>query len=69
MGTIIDMHLHTTRGASDSGLSPDDLVVEARTRGLTACHISEHDRLWDRFVLQDFREKNGDLLLANGMEV
>ena len=45
MGTIIDMHIHTTRGASDSGLSPDDLASEARRRGLTGVHISEHDRL------------------------
>lgn len=69
MGTIIDMHIHTTRGASDSGLDPDDLMVEARQRGLTAVHISEHDRLWERFTLQKFRETNSDLLIANGMEV
>jgi predicted metal-dependent phosphoesterase TrpH len=69
MGTIIDMHLHTTRGASDSGLSPDDLAVEARQRGLTAVHISEHDRLWERYTLQAYREQNSDLLVANGMEV
>jgi predicted metal-dependent phosphoesterase TrpH len=69
MGTIIDMHLHTTRGASDSGLSPDDLAEEARRRGLTAIHMSEHDRLWDTFVLREFREQNADLLVCNGMEV
>ncbi|MEX1253567.1 MAG: CehA/McbA family metallohydrolase [Dehalococcoidia bacterium] len=69
MGTIIDMHLHTTRGASDSGLSPDDLAVEARRRGLTAVHISEHDRLWERFTLEAYRKENSDLLVANGMEV
>jgi predicted metal-dependent phosphoesterase TrpH len=69
MGVIIDMHLHTTRGASDSGLNPDDLADEARRRGLTGVHISEHDRLWDRYVLADYREKNADLLVINGMEV
>jgi predicted metal-dependent phosphoesterase TrpH len=69
MGTIIDMHLHTTKGASDSGLKPEDLIVEARRRGLTAVHISEHDRLWDRYELQKFREEHNDLLIANGMEV
>jgi hypothetical protein len=69
MTTIIDMHLHTTRGASDSGLSPDDLASEARRRGLTAVHISEHDRLWDRFVLESYRQEHSDLLVANGMEV
>ena len=69
MGTIIDMHLHTTRGASDSGLSPDDLAAEARKRGLTGIHISEHDRLWDRFVLEEYRRTYPDLLVINGMEV
>ena len=69
MSTIIDMHIHTTRGASDSGLAPDDLASEARRRGLTAVHISEHDRLWDRFVLEEFRKEHSDLLVCNGMEV
>ena len=69
MGTIIDMHLHTSRGASDSSLAPKDLAAEARKRGLTAIHISEHDRLWDRFVLKEFREEHSDLLVCNGMEV
>ena len=69
MGTIIDMHIHTTRGASDSGLDPDDLAREAKKRGLTAVHITEHDRLWDRHTLGEFREKHSGLLVANGMEV
>ena len=69
MGTIIDMHIHTTRGASDSGLDPDDLAREAKKRGLTAVHITEHDRLWDRHTLGEFREKHSSLLVANGMEV
>ena len=69
MGTIIDMHIHTTRGASDSGLDPNDLAREATKRGLTAVHISEHDRLWDRYVLQEFRDQYPNLLIANGMEV
>ena len=69
MGTIIDMHIHTTRGASDSGLDPNDLAREATKRGLTAVHISEHDRLWDRYVLEEFRGQYPHLLVANGMEV
>ena len=69
MGTIIDMHIHTTKGASDSGLDPDDLAFEARKRGLTGIHMSEHDRLWDVHLLREFREKNAGLLVANGMEV
>ena len=46
-GTIIDMHLHTTKGASDSMLNPDDLIEEARRVGLTGVNITEHDRMWE----------------------
>ena len=69
MGTIIDMHIHTLRGASDSGLSPEDLAYQAKRRGLTGIHISEHDRLWDRYVLEAYRKEHSDLLVVNGMEV
>ncbi len=69
VGTIIDMHLHTTRGASDSDLRPEHLVVEARRVGLTGVHVSEHDRLWDAFELERFRKAHSDLFIANGMEV
>ena len=33
-GTIIDMHMHTTKGASDSMLNPDDLSAEATRVGV-----------------------------------
>jgi predicted metal-dependent phosphoesterase TrpH len=69
-GTIIDMHLHTTRGASDSNLRPEDLAREALRRGLTGVNITEHDRVWDRFVFDDYRRQHGQrLFIANGMEV
>ena len=63
-GTILDMHIHTTAGASDSGLSPEDLAAEANKRGLTGINITEHDRLWDTYKLNEYRERyfNGDKL-------
>jgi predicted metal-dependent phosphoesterase TrpH len=67
-GTIVDMHLHTTRGASDSGLRPEELIHEARRIGLTGVHLTEHDRLWEPRTLARFREESG-LFVANGMEV
>ena len=67
-GTIVDMHLHTTNGASDSALTPEQLVREAHRVGLTGVNISEHDRLWDRHALQQFRETSG-LFVNNGMEI
>jgi histidinol phosphatase-like PHP family hydrolase len=68
-GTIIDMHLHTTKGASDSMLNPDDLIVEARRVGLTGVNITEHDRMWESWDLAPFRQKHEGVFVSNGMEV
>ncbi len=68
-GTIIDMHMHTTKGASDSMLNPDDLVVEAARVGLTGVNITEHDRMWESWDLAPFRQKHEHMFVSNGMEV
>lgn len=68
-GTIIDMHLHTTRGASDSMLDPHDLVDEALRVGLTGINITEHDRMWEAWDLSPFRKEHPDIFVSNGMEV
>lgn len=67
-GTIVDMHVHTVRGAADSSLSPDQLVEEARRIGLTGVNISEHDRLWEPLQMEEFRQTSG-LFVSQGMEV
>ena len=54
-GTIVDMHVHTVRGAADSSLTPDELIEEARRIGLTGVNISEHDRVWEPHPLEEFR--------------
>jgi hypothetical protein len=68
-GTLVDMHVHTVRGAADSSLTPDQLVGVAREIGLTGINITEHDRVWDDFVMKEFREQNPDLFINRGMEV
>jgi predicted metal-dependent phosphoesterase TrpH len=68
MGTIVDMHVHTTKGASDSNLRPEELAGEALRLGLTGVHISEHDRLWDPRELETYRRQHR-FFVANGMEV
>ncbi|OAI42143.1 hypothetical protein AYO38_11640 [bacterium SCGC AG-212-C10] len=68
-GTIIDMHLHTTKGASDSMLNPDDLIAEATRVGLTGVNITEHDRMWESWDLGPFRKKHDGIFVNNGMEV
>ncbi|HEV8574029.1 MAG TPA: PHP domain-containing protein [Dehalococcoidia bacterium] len=67
-GTIVDMHVHTVRGAADSSLTPDQLIEEARRIGLTGVNISEHDRVWEPHLLKEFRERSG-LFVSRGMEV
>ena len=67
-GTIVDMHVNTVRGAADSSLTPDQLIEEAQRIGLTGVNISEHDRVWEPHVLDEFRERSG-LFVSRGMEV
>jgi len=67
-GTIVDMHVHTVRGAADSSLTLDQLIEEARRIGLRGVNISEHDRVWEPHLLEEFRERSG-LFVSRGMEV
>src|SRR3972149_4673515 len=67
-GTIVDMHVHTVRGAADSSLAPDQLIEEAKRIGLTGVNISEHDRVWEARQIEEFRERSG-LFVSRGMEV
>ena len=68
-GLVIDMHMHTRRGAYDSALDPVRLAEEARVVGLTGVAITEHDRLWDGHALRQFQEEQPSLVVHNGMEV
>ncbi|HEY5640528.1 MAG TPA: PHP domain-containing protein [Dehalococcoidia bacterium] len=67
-GTIVDMHVHTVRGAADSSLKPEQLIDVAKEIGLTGVNITEHDRMWDDQQLREFREQSG-LFVNRGMEV
>jgi predicted metal-dependent phosphoesterase TrpH len=67
-GFIVDMHVHTVKGASDSSLTPEQLIEEARRIGLDGVNISEHDRLWDAREMERFRRESG-LFASRAMEV
>ena len=41
--TALDMHVHTTAGASDSQLDPDDLASVALGLGMSGMALTEHD--------------------------
>lgn len=68
-GTIVDMHIHTTNGASDSQLRPEEMSEIAKRIGLTGVNVTEHDRVWDRYTAEAFRRDNPHLFLSPGMEV
>jgi hypothetical protein len=65
---IVDMHVHTVKGGSDSSLTPEQLIEEARRIGLDGVNISEHDRLWDARDVERVRRDSG-LFISGGMEV
>jgi predicted metal-dependent phosphoesterase TrpH len=67
-GTIVDMHVHTVRGAADSSLTPAQLTEVAKGIGLTGVNITEHDRMWEDHALAEFRRESG-LFVNRGMEV
>jgi hypothetical protein len=67
-GSVIDMHIHTTHGATDSSLRPPELAREARKVGLDGVVVMEHDRVWDPLELERFHDAYS-LFIAGGMEV
>lgn len=56
---VVDMHVHTSIASADSNLSPPRLLDAAREVGLDGLVIAEHDALWPRERLQQFRQESG----------
>ena len=48
----IDLHVHTVRGSSDSGLSPVQLVGEAKRIGLDGVCLAEHGGGWNQSMIE-----------------
>ena len=68
MAKIFDLHIHTTKGSSDSSLSPEDLVLEADGLGLRGLCITEHSGPWDRHEFERFASLH-NVVLVRAMEV
>jgi len=66
--SVIDMHVHTVVGSSDSNLTPEELVREAVRIGLDGVCLTEHRGKWDKFAFEKFAREQ-PLLLINAMEV
>ena len=45
---VFDLHIHTTRGSSDSSLAPEDLARQASDLGLDGVCLTEHSGGWEQ---------------------
>lgn len=45
---VFDLHIHTVRGSSDSGLAPEQLIEEAERIGLDGVCLTEHSGGWEK---------------------
>ena len=68
MARLFDLHIHTTKGSSDSSLTPEEMVLEADRLGLRGLCITEHAGPWDRHEFQRFAAQHS-VVLIRAMEV
>lgn len=64
----LDLHVHTNWGSSDSGLSPQELVIAAKEAGLDGVCVTEHGTVWDQYQLQRFAKEH-EFVIIPGMEI
>src|SRR5437868_4356998 len=65
----VDIHLHTSRGSSDSNLAVAALADRARTIGIGAVCITEHDNMWDLKETPEVSKAAASTVFLRGMEV
>ncbi|MBR48621.1 MAG: hypothetical protein CL734_00125 [Chloroflexi bacterium] len=65
---IVDLHVHTVKGSSDSSLLPEQLMIEAKRIGLNAAHLSEHGGGWSEPMVEE-NFQNSPLSIITGLEV
>ena len=68
MARLFDMHVHTTKGSSDSNLSPEEMVLEAERLGFLGLCVTEHSGPWDQHEFSRFAARH-NLVLIRAMEV
>lgn len=56
---LVDLHLHEKTCSSDSFLSLDEIVSEARRRGLDGVCITDHDSMGLRDYAEDYARRTG----------
>ena len=67
--SVVEMHVHTRAGSSDSMLDPHDLIDIARGNTLTGVNITEHDKVLEPHQRRAFVGAHPDCFVNFGMEV
>lgn len=65
---LIDLHTHTKPESEDSNLTPDELVATAKSTGLNAICITEHDRFWSDEDIAELSKRH-DFPIFPGVEI
>jgi len=65
---VFDLHVHTTRGSSDSSLTPQQLLERALELGLDGVCLTEHGGGWDQREI-DRVFSTSELTVLAGLEV
>lgn len=65
---VFDLHVHTVRGSSDSSLTPEQLIQEARRIGLDGVCLTEHSGGWEPHELEK-TFKDAGLTVIRALEV
>ena len=64
---IIDMHIHQDRHSFDSRVSLEDIIDEARAKGLDGICITDHDNMDLKTIVEEFYQE--DLKIFVGTEI
>ena len=65
---IMDLHIHEQRNSSDSKIDLDQIIQEAKDKGLNGICITDHDTLGLRKKQNDLMKKY-DFLIIIGVEI
>jgi len=66
---LIDLHVHTSHGSADSGLTAEEMVEEMARVGLQGLCLTEHGGPWDKREFAAFQQQHEDQFFVNAMEV
>lgn len=58
-GYYVDLHMHSYPASQCSTANIDDLIVEAKTIGLDAVCLTDHNHLWSLNDVEDLKQKHG----------